>query len=237
MAEIKNILIGIALLSVVLLSGCSVSEKEQTQDADANSKSILDSQSQNQVADNVKTQTSQDKTLATVNGEEISSQKVSEVRQMYMQQGQQISQDEALEQVISEKVLSQKVEEKGVSVSTKEAEAMIKAQLASQNATIDQYKNQLQTQGMSYEDELEKIKEQLATQEYLEKALENQEFNVSQEEAKKFYEMYKQQSQQELPSFEEMESRIIKSLKQKKQQEAQAALIEELKSNADINYK
>jgi hypothetical protein len=107
-----------------------------------------------------------------------------------------------------------------------------------QGATLDDYKEQMESQGISYEKELENIKKQIASQNFLENQLEGQSFNVTQEEAQNFYEMYKAQStDEEIPSFEELEQQIIATLKQEKEQKAIANIIEELRKTIDIEYK
>jgi hypothetical protein len=90
---------------------------------------------------------------------------------------------------------------------------------------------------MSYEDQIESMKEQLAMQEYLENRLGNQSFEVTQEEAQTFYERYKAESTGDVPPYEEIESQIIATLQQQKQQQAMSQIVEELKESAAIEYR
>lgn len=174
--------------------------------------------------------------VASVNGEEITSDEVNVIQQSLLQQGQEISEEEALEQAINQEILSQEVQQKEITVTNEETESMIESQLAMQNMTLEDYKQQIEMRGASYDDEIENTKEQIATQNYLENELKDQEYNVTEEEAKEFYETYKQQSSEDVPEYSEIEQQIIISLKQQKQQEAINSLIQELKSNADIEY-
>jgi peptidyl-prolyl cis-trans isomerase SurA len=235
MVNLKNILTITILLSVILFTGCS-SSQDQVPNNDVNSQVDNSDLENNPFMDDSNTQNSEDEVLAIVNGEEVTSSEVEEVEELFLQQGQQVSQEEALNQVVSEVVLSQKVEEEGVSVTTTQAETIIENQLASQNATLEQYKNQLQMQGISYEKQLDSVKSQVATQKYLESKLDGKGINVSEEEAKEFYETYKQQSQEELPAYEELKPQIVASLEQQKEQQMQNAIIEELKADANIKY-
>ena len=174
--------------------------------------------------------------VATVNGEKITSKEIAAVQQLFMQRGQQISAEDASEQLINKKVLFQQAQQGKYSVTDDEAEAVIEAQLAQQGSSLDDYKQQLELQGISYEEQLQDIKEDLTIQKYLGIALEGKDFEVTEEEAQKFYEMYKLQSPDEVPSYEELESKIIATLQQQKQQEAIGSLIQELRASADIEY-
>lgn len=174
--------------------------------------------------------------LATVNGEDILFDDATQVQQSFMQQGMQITPEDALEQLINQVVLEQKVKEEGIKVSREEAQILIEAQLAQQGATLEDYKEQLTLQGLDYASELERIKDQLAIQNYLETILEGQSFEVSEDEAREFYELYKQQSTEDIPSYEELEEQIIATLKGQKQNEYINEFIEELKLEANIEY-
>jgi hypothetical protein len=174
--------------------------------------------------------------IATVNGEKITSEEVEAIQQLFVQQGQQISEEDALEQVINQELISQEMKKGDYSISTEEAESIIKEQIAMQGASLEDYKQQLSQQGISYEEQLDSIKEELAVQKYLETQLEGESFEVSEEETREFYEMYEQQSPEEIPSYDELEPEIIATLKQQKQQEAVNILIQELRGNAEIEY-
>ncbi|MFO7710904.1 MAG: SurA N-terminal domain-containing protein [Candidatus Woesearchaeota archaeon] len=171
--------------------------------------------------------------VATVNGEEITSEEVSAIQQTFMQQGQQVSEEQALEQVISQKLLAQEAQEH--MPTNEEAESAIEMQLQQQNATLEQYKQQVQAQGMSYEEQLQRIREDLAIQTYLEANMDN--FTVTDEEAEAYYDEYKaSQAPNEVPPYEELEAQIVATVQQQKQQEARLAIVEELKEDAEINY-
>ena len=83
---------------------------------------------------------------------------------------------------------------------------------------------------------MQDFQRQLAINSYLDDAVQVPE--VTEIEARVFYENYKQQSpEEELPPFEQLKSEIMALLEQQKQQEATSLLIEELKEKADIEYK
>jgi len=231
MANLKNIIGIFLVLSVILLAGCSTSEQEDNTD-DYN-----DFVPDNSDVENIPTEPITGSVVAIVNDEEIKSEDVAAVQQALLQQGQQISEDDALEQAINQKVLEQKIKQENIVVTTEEAESVIEQQLAMQGATLDDYKQQVESMGSSYEVELENIKNQIATQQFLESQLEGQTFDVTEEEAQEFYEMHKAQSPEEVPPYEELQAQIIATLEQQKQQEVTSSIIQELRTTANIEYK
>ncbi|MFW6225745.1 MAG: hypothetical protein ACOC3V_02145, partial [bacterium] len=85
------------VLSVILLAGCSTSEQEDNTQ-DYNNDFVPDNNS----VDNIPTEPITSNVVAIVNNEEIKSEDVSAIQQSLLQQGQQISEDDALEQVINQ---------------------------------------------------------------------------------------------------------------------------------------
>lgn len=179
---------------------------------------------------------SMENVVAVVNDENIMSEDIEGIQQMYMQQGQQISEEEVIEQAVFQTLLSQEMDAQGIEVADEEAEAFIKSQLSQQNFTLEQYKSQLESQGLPYESHLDSAKEQLRIQAFLEESINQEALKVTVEEAEALYDMYVQQSAEEVPSYEELESQIIMQLQQQKQQEAINSLLEDLKSNSEIEY-
>ncbi len=171
------------------------------------------------------------KTLATVDWQAITSTEVSNMQQLFAQQGQQLSTQDALEQAIDQYLLIQQV----TPLSNEETENMIEEQLALQWLSIDDYKKQIEAEGMSYDTQLENTKESFSIQNYIESTIGN-DFDITDTEARAFYDAYKQQSPEELPPYEEIEQEIIMTLQQEKQQEALQEHIQELRTNADIKY-
>lgn len=175
--------------------------------------------------------------IARVNGEEVYSNEVAELQEVFNQQGQEVSENEVLEQIINQKLISQEVEEKGYAVSNEEAEAVLEEQLAAQGSTLEEFKQQIEEQGVTYQEQLEYIKEQLATQNYLADVIDQESLEVSEGESKEFYEMYQdQESSEETATFEELEPQIIATLQQQKEQQEIMALIQKLKETAEIEY-
>ncbi len=178
-----------------------------------------------------------DNVVASVNGEEITASEVAAMQDLSVQQGQQVSEENALEQIIAREILVQEAGSSGYDLSDVEAEEMLESQLLQRNSSLEEYKQNLETQGVVYEEQLGELKEQLVIQEYLAEEVGEDKYSVTKEEAKDFYEQYKAQyPEEEIPSYSESETQIIMILQQQKQQQAVGALIEELKMDADIEY-
>lgn len=178
--------------------------------------------------------------VARVNGEAITAGDVTKLRvKVYESYRMQISEEEALEQLIEETVLYQEAEQQGYAPTMDEAEQELEARVASSGRTMEDFKADLAKSGFSYfsyEEYLQDFQRQLAINSYLDDAVQVPE--VTELEARVFYENYKQQSPEaELPPFEQLKSEIMALLEQQKQQEATSLLIEELKEKADIKYK
>jgi parvulin-like peptidyl-prolyl isomerase len=178
--------------------------------------------------------------VARVNGEAITAGDVTKLRvKVYESYRMQISEEEALEQLIEGTVLYQEAEQQGYAPTMDEAEQELEARVASSGRTMEDFKADLAKSGFSYfsyEEYLQDFQRQLAINSYLDDAVQVPE--VTELEARVFYENYKQESPEaELPPFEQLKSEIMALLEQQKQQEATSLLIEELKEKADIKYK
>ena len=170
-------------------------------------------------------------TGATVNGERITSQDVSQASQSVAKQGVEMSGKEVLERLINQELLSQAAED--YKPSDGEAKALLESQLALQNSSLEDYKQKLEGMGYSLNDELENIREQMAVRSFI-----NSKINVSvtEGEMKQFYEKFQQQSEKEVPPFEEIRQRINSTMREQKKDQAVQALIQKLRQDAEIKY-
>lgn len=174
--------------------------------------------------------------IATVNGENIMQGEVEQIKQAAAQQGQQLDNESALEQVINQRLILQEAQNSGYVVSVEEAESDIEMQLSQQGRTLEDVKSELSTQGESYDEVIKNYAEQLSIQNYIDAEVEVPE--VISDEAMQFYEQNKAQLGQggEAPAFEEVEGQIVSYLESQKQQQEISALLQELRSSANINY-
>ena len=220
--KILIVIAGIIIISVIVIEGAI----------------LLSDQPSNESADNNDQTTLVNNTIiaATVNGVDITYNQVVAYQQSIAQQGQNISEKQALEELIDQEVLIEAAQQEQYIPSEQEAEQELIALLAEQNVTLDAYKQQLQSQGVSYEHLMQKYILQLTIDNYLDEVLYKNLTNISQEEAYNYYQNYSNQSQGEVPSFEEMEEQIISYLQEQKNQEAFNAIIKDLRNNAEIVY-
>ncbi len=218
MAILKNLMLSLFLLPLIFLAGCTDADEQED-------------------AEHIVPDTQAD-VVAIVNGEEITVTEVTAMQQLFAQQGQHISEQDAIEQLISQEVVIQQAEQQGFEVSAEEAEAEVEMLLAQQGISLEEYKQHLATEGlMDYDELINDVRVDLTIQNYLNSAIEDQAIQVSQEDAMLFYEMYKEQApEEELLPFEEVEQEIIMMLQQDKQQEAVNNLVHQLRLDADIEY-
>jgi len=175
--------------------------------------------------------------FATVNGEPILSSQVEQIQQDYAMQGMQLTLEDAAEQVIDQEILFQEAEREGHSASIQEAEEIIEFQVMQQGQSIEDVKQQLKMQGLSYESILEDYRRQITLNSYVEDLLERNLPEISEEELQAFYEENKAMLGDEIPSFEEVKDQLKMLLQQEQQQQIINAVIQELRDNADIEYK
>jgi peptidyl-prolyl cis-trans isomerase SurA len=204
------------LLTTIAFSGCTETENNDVND-------------NGELSENV---------VATVNGEGITSDDVEATQQSYVQQGQQISEEEALEQLIDQEVLSQYSLQEEFMPSDTEVEGEINTNLEQYNMTQEELEQQLAQSGMTYEEYFQSVKEGLAMQNCLSKAVD--EYNVSDEDAEQQINMILQQYNM---TKGELEQQLAQSgmtyedyLDQMKQQIAQGSLLEDIKEDAEIKY-
>jgi hypothetical protein len=245
MVQKKILSILVLMLFAIFITGCNTSELDEAgqnndflyEDTNTEDTNTEDTNIENINTGETPSNSITGEVVALVNNEEIKKEEVEKVQEIFLMQQQQISEEDALEQVINRKVLEQKVKEEGISVTNQEAEAEIEEQLSMQGATLDDYKNQLESQGLSYSNELENLKQQIATQRYLSSEMEGEDVDIKQEEIQEFYEVYKAQSTEEVPPIEEIQDQISATLEQQKEEELITILIQNLRSSANVEYK
>ncbi len=126
--------------------------------------------------------------IATVNGNDISQQQFDrQWNTLPPTIKMQVGKDAILEDLINQELIMQDAKKKEITVSKQETEAFVNQQLAQSQVTLDQFKQQLQSHGMSYEDILSIYQKQLTIARLFEQ-LPEADFNVTDEEAKAYYE-------------------------------------------------
>lgn len=165
--------------------------------------------------------------VAVVNGAEITRTEVAAMRtRLFQTQGIWLEPEQVLEQLIIERLLYRQAEEAGHVPTVEATERELLVRLALMGLIRDDLEETLEQQGLSYEEYLQRFQRDLAIDAYMAEAIE-----VSEEEARQFYEELKEAGE-ELAPFEEVKSEILYFLTQEKV----VFLIEELREGAEIEY-
>lgn len=173
--------------------------------------------------------------VAKVNQEEITREDLDSYKVMLEQQGQASDDMTAIQSLINQKILSQEAK-KEIEISSSETEEIMKQQLSNQGMTLEDFKNQVKNKGQSYEEVMESFKQQIILSQYYQSIINESETNITDEEAKDFYEENKEIYLQQAPnsSYEDLEETIKEQLKNQKTQESLQNKIMKLRENADI---
>lgn len=178
--------------------------------------------------------------VAKVNGGKITEKKVMEIQESYSMSGEEnYSKDDALENAVNMELLYQKAQNEGYGHTTQEIEKFLETNLAEQGTTLEEYKQEIEKQNTTYDEQIERYKEQATIQSYIEEL--SEEINVTEEEAREDYESYLEENPEaeesgELPEFEDIKEGVISELKERKKQELLQDLVNELRENATIEY-
>ncbi|TVP82821.1 MAG: hypothetical protein EA344_11165 [Alkalicoccus sp.] len=179
--------------------------------------------------------------VAVVNGEEITSGELqgqlAQFETMFAQQEMEEEetammmmqfQQQFLDQLINQTILAQEAEEEGFEADEEEVEAEIE-EIRAQFETEEQFEEALDSQGYSEEDLEEEIRqvsvvEQLLTMEHLDE----EEYEVEEEEVREYYEMAAANDPEMADSeFEDVQEDLEEQLRQNQ-------YVEELRDNADV---
>lgn len=176
------------------------------------------------------------KILASVNGVNVLSSDVNDIKQLVSNKGQDISDEDALEQAIDQSVLYQNALGSGFEITNEDAEGIIVEQLSAKGNTLEDFKDQLKSSGLSYDDQLVQARKQIAIQNYINNAFEGEKFEASPDEIDDFYNEYKGKFPEIVQPSEEIEPQIIQALELQKKQNAIRDFVQELRNNSEIIY-
>jgi len=185
--------------------------------------------------DNNNQSSDQEEVVATVNQEKITREDLDLHKTVLQQQGQNVGDERALQDLINQKLLYQEAK-KEVNLSDKQVEANLEQRLASQGMSLDDFKQQISKQGEDYGEIKNRLRKQIILSQYYQVVRQESDINVSDDEAKTFYEQNEQMISQQAPnsSFEDLKPVIKQQLKQQKMQQVVQNLLNNLRSNASI---
>lgn len=177
---------------------------------------------------------------AVLNGEEITAEEVASMQlAMWQYDNKWLELEEVLDQLISQKLVLRQAELAGYSPTIQEAETELLLDLAYKDIPLEIFLMVLEEDGLSYDEFLEYRRVRLAISSFLDDVIETPE--VTEEEAREFYESYKDLYRdsfpdEEPPPFEEMRSDVFNFLEARNYEYALTLFIKELRDNADIIY-
>ncbi len=174
-----------------------------------------------------------DQVVMIVNGQEVTEREIVQLQAAFASDFGEIPREQAMDQLVSQILLYQKAVEEGYQVSLGEAEQQIEELLMFSGFTLEEFKEQLELEGLNYDEQLEFYAEQFAIERYVDSLFSAEDFDVTEEEAREFYDAVSLQNP-DLPPYEEIEDEVIAALIQERQQEAINTFIAELVEQADI---
>ncbi|MFC4323884.1 SurA N-terminal domain-containing protein [Litchfieldia salsa] len=217
----------LVLVLILVLTGCGNNGEEAT-DKSTNKES-----------------NDQKEVVASVNGKNISQTEfntaLEQFKLTYTQQGidleslgeeqNKLIEEQALEQLINNELLQQAADKEELVAKPEEVEASL-SELKGQFETEDQFTEALATNNLTLEELEEQIAKEMKINQYIASNINEQ--TVTDEEIQEMYDMYGEQSEEELPALEEVKEQIKQTIEQQKQQQEIQVLIEKLKEDSKI---
>ncbi len=174
--------------------------------------------------------------LAVVNGEDITADEVTRMQAtIRLDYGKDVSRPEALERAINERLLYREAERHDYSPSIELTEQLLAQRLLGTGVTGEEFRQKLQSEGLSWEEYVEYYQSFLAIERYLDATLEVPE--PTEEQAWEFYEEYKLVFPDDDRTFEEMEEDILKSVEWLNRERVVHEHVGDLRKQADIQYR
>ncbi len=173
--------------------------------------------------------------VAKVNQEEITREDLDAYKVMLEQEGGASDDMTAIQGLINQKILYQEAK-KEIEISPSETEQIMKQQLSNQGMTLEEFKSQVNKQGQDYDEVIGSFKQQIILSQYYQNMINDSGVNITDKEAKDFYEENKEIFLQQAPnsSYEDLEEIIKEKLKSQKTQGLLQEKIMKLRENAEI---
>ena len=178
--------------------------------------------------------------LATVNGDEITAEEVARVQQRMLRwDNVVVEKEEVLEQLIVERLLYREAIREGYEPTLQETEREVRMSMADTGMQVEELHARLAEEGLSYMEYLEERRVQLAIVRFVDDAVEVP--DVTEEEAREFYEGYQEFFRQQYPDleplpYEEIRDTVISVLEEQTHEEAVSLFVAQLRKQADIQY-
>ena len=243
----QRLIIFFSLFLVILITGCTTPQDSiqtiPTEESDDSTTSVDDraTESSNGISNGITNETSNEdlevnleEVIVRVNGDEILVRDIVEFQEQMIMQNQEISQEQALDQLIAQLLLEQELERMNFEVTDEDAMDFLQEQLMFQGLTVNEYRRELENAGISFESELESIKQNLEFDLFIEELIDGRDFDVTQDQIEEYYELLQVQMGGQLPPLEELEGQIIDMIRSEFQQEMLNRVVQELQEDAQI---
>lgn len=189
-----------------------------------------------------------DGTVAMVNGTEITrdtfNARYTQSESALSQQGQQLNaqqqsqlEQQVLQTLINEQLVLQAAQDADLSVSDQELEDAYQNQVLANFESEEALKEQLAENNSTLDELKDNLRDQLIIQKYLDQNISSDQTAVTDEEARTVYDQAVANagtSTQNIPSFEDSVSQIKQNLSQQKRSQAIQQLVQQLRQDADI---
>ncbi len=182
---------------------------------------------------------------AVVNGEVITQEEFesqfAQVEATLSQSGQDFNEEQLaqvrrtlLRNLVNRVLVLQAANDSGLSVNAQQVETTYQQEILAQFEDEEALSQHLAESGSSIEELKESIADQILMQEYLAQQVRGQDTNVSEEEVRAEYDRLSEQTEGEMPPFEDVQSQVRQQLEQQKGNQAAEQLIQELRNSAEI---
>ena len=196
-----------AIACVLIISGLFISScKSKPKPGDSNS--VSSAVRERRPLDKILVLPDNNEVAATVNGVEIKESRINEIlapalkeiaddpraanltaeKLNELEESKKLSRENILRQLIIDDLLDQEIKttDVNITVTTKEADDVLQKQLAAQSADPNTFKEVLKDNNMTYDDAVNQVKKQLIFNKFVSAKIADK-ANVTEEEAKKFY--------------------------------------------------
>lgn len=176
--------------------------------------------------------------VAVVNDEEIRFDLVEQSQNMIqLQTGQVVDQDTTLDRLVTKTLLLQEAENRGITIPQTQAKSEFERRISQSGMSLENLKQQLQQQGTSYQETVMLFQEQLIINELLGEVISGNNIQVTDNEAKLFFEDNLEIIQNQVGSnvtYEVVSNQIKSHISQQKQEKLVSDFISDLEGEADI---
>lgn len=230
----KSIFFGliILLISTISVSSFFAGTLATNLDFDENSQFIPDI---NDIQ--FETETEKNPVIAEVNGQEIRQEEVNDVITSGFSQGQMLDATSALDMIITKILLLDEAQNRNITITMNDAEEKLTSSYVQNGFSKEQFEEKLIELGTTYDETLERFTDELIINEMLTNEISNIDIQVSDEEAKTFFEDNRNVIQTQFGNstvYDDVSSQITENLLQQKRQQIVLDFVEDLRSNAMI---